>query len=133
VSCTPGPNATCPGLGTVLRVQTANMQGEKRRCVMVRIPEQGSIELKVNDRETLDFLTGTILALPGRPKGRPRFRIDTTVDSKQEAPVFLGVDEAMRPHHPKPRREIRFRFTREGPPNPKANEVCLQLTALFSQ
>jgi hypothetical protein len=100
---------------------------------MVKVPESGQIELSVKDRETLDFLTGTIIALPGHPKGSARFRIDTFADGKQEAPVFLTPFDAVRPHHPKAQKELRFRFEHLGDPDPKPTEVCLQLTALFSQ
>jgi hypothetical protein len=33
-TCAQGPRAVCPGIGPMLRVQTAVMQGDKRRCVM---------------------------------------------------------------------------------------------------
>jgi hypothetical protein len=132
-ACSSGPDSACPGLGRVLRLQTASMQGEKRRCVMVKVPPTGHIQLSVKDRDTLDLLTGTIVATPARGKDRPRFRIDTYTDGAQQHPVYLSIDDAVRPHHPKARNEIRFGFSMVGDPPPKPAEVCLQLTALFSQ
>jgi hypothetical protein len=132
-ACTAGPNPVCPGLGRVLRVQTAVMQGEKRRCIMVKVPQTGRIELSVRDRDTLDLLTGTIVAMPGQPKGNPRFRIDTFTDGKQQQSAYLSLQLPVRPRHPKARQQIRFRFERLGESTMKAAEVCLQLTTLFSK
>jgi hypothetical protein len=123
---------TCPGLGApTLRIEAGRYQGEPRRCVMVKVPEQGRIELSVTDRDTLDLLTGTIVALPGKAKGAPRFRIETEADGQKQPVVYLTADGAVRPHHPKARKRLSFAFVREGNPKAKPTEVCLELTTLF--
>jgi arylsulfatase A-like enzyme len=133
VSCGAGPRASCPGLGPLLRIDTKRMQGEKRRCVMVKVPPSGKLELRIAHRDALELLTGTIAALPGKPKGDPMFLIGAAVDGGPPANVALTRRGAVRPVHPRAERELRFLIERTGEPTADAPEVCLQLTTLFSR
>jgi hypothetical protein len=116
----------------VLRIKTERMQGEKRRCVMVKVPTEGRIELTVTHPDTLDLLTGTIVAMPGLPKGRPAIRVDTTTDGKRTGAATLTREATARPRHPRATRELRFALERMGEDRTAPTEVCLQLTMLFS-
>jgi hypothetical protein len=131
--CGRGTAAACPGLGPVMRIKTERVQGEKRRCVMVKVPAEGRIELSVGHRDTLDLLTGTIIAMPGSPKGRPAIRVDTTTDGKSTGSATLTREATARPGHPKATRELRFGFERVGNDRTQPSEVCMQLTMLFSR
>jgi hypothetical protein len=135
VACSTGPSASCTGLGSLLRVKTQRMQGEKRRCVMVKVPADGKLELSITQRDALDLLTGTIVALPGKPHGNPEFQITTVVDGAARPAALLTKRGAVRANYPRARRELRFIFERVGEPAPASApaEVCLQLTTLFSQ
>ena len=130
--CGRGANTACEGLGRVMRIKTERMQGEKRRCVMVKLPTEGRIELTVDHRDTLDLLTGTIVAMPGTPKGRPAIRVDTTTDGKRTGSATLTREATARPGHPKATRQLRFGFERVGEDREAPREVCMQLTMLFS-
>jgi hypothetical protein len=136
VACSAGAAPACPGLGTVLRVTTQRMQGEKRRCVMVKVPVQGRLELGIEHDDALELLTGTIVALPGNPAGSPQFAITTSADGVEQPRVVLSKRSAVRPSHPRARRELRFGFERFDNPTAaatEATEICLQLTTLGSQ
>jgi hypothetical protein len=129
--CTRGPEPSCPGIGAVLRVGTKKVQWEKRRCVMVMVPQQGSVELTVSAPDLLDLLTGTMVALPNEPKNRPSVKIITTADGGRSTAQVLTSEASIHLHHPKAKKELRFAFeqlaTAKAP-----GEVCLQLTALVS-
>jgi len=132
VACSAGPKANCPGVGPVLRLKTQRMQGEKRRCVMVKVPPEGRLELSISQRDALELLTGTIVAMPGKPKGSPKFQISTVADDTEQVAGLLSKQSTVRPTHPRARSELRFLFERVGDPTPEPAEICLQLTTLFS-
>lgn len=132
VACAAGPSARCPELGPVLRLKTQRMQGEKRRCVMVKVPSEGKLELSIKQRDALELLTGTIVAMPGKPEGSPKFQVTAIADGVEQEPAVLTKQSTVRPTHPRATRELRFAFERVGDPTLKPAEVCLQLTTLFS-
>jgi hypothetical protein len=47
--------------------------------------------------------------------------------------VILTLAGAVRPNHPRARRELRFGFERAGQNLPEPDEVCLQLTTLVAK
>jgi hypothetical protein len=130
--CSGGEAASCPELGPVLRMTTAVMQGDKRRCVLVKVPPSSTIELSVADPDTLDLMTGTIVAIPPRKGSQPRFEISVTADGKKLPPSTLTAREVVRPGYPRVKRSLRFGF-RQLDRSADAAELCLQLTALFSR
>lgn len=128
-ACPGGEHPDCPGLGKVLRVATQRIQGSLRKCMMVRLPTQGPIELTVTRKELLDLLTGTILATPNTPEGRPAVRVEVTADAQKPKQMVVSTQGADRPYHPKATRELRFRFAQQ-PGAREPAELCLQLTTL---
>ena len=129
--CTSGRNPSCAGIGEVLRLATKRVQWEKRRCVMVRMPAQGVVELTVTAPDVLDLLTGTMVALPNQPKDRQNVRVTTTADDRRPDLQILTPEAAIHVRHPKAKQQLRFAFEQlPGATTPA--EVCLQLTALVS-
>jgi hypothetical protein len=127
--CTSGAEASCPGIGRALRVVTKKVQWEKRRCVMVKVPQKGTIELTVTAPDLLDLSTGTMAALPNAPEGRPNVRVTAAADDTRPSVQVLTKDASIHLRHAKARKELRFAFEQLG--NAAApGEVCLQLTAL---
>ena len=86
----------------------------------------------MKDRDTLDLMTGTILTLPLKTSGHPRFRIDVAVDGQRPASVYVSDIGETRPRHPKPKREIRYRISAYGG-TAEPTELCLQLSTLGSR
>jgi hypothetical protein len=129
--CNQGRDPSCPGIGNALRVVTKRVQWEKRRCVMVKVPAKGEIELTANAPDLLDLLTGTMVALPNTPEDRPNVRVTVAADDRRPDVQLLTADGAIHLHHPKAREQLRFTFEQLGdaakPGEPA--EVCLQLTA----
>jgi hypothetical protein len=129
--CTSGRDASCPGIGSVLSVATKSVQYEERRCVMVKLPAKDAIELSVTKPDLLELLTGTIVAMPRKPKGRPDVWVKTTADGGKTDIQLLTLEALVRPHHPKAQHELRFRFQQRTEGKDPA-QVCLQLTALVA-
>jgi hypothetical protein len=98
---------------------------------MVKLPAKDAIELSVTKPDLLELLTGTIVAMPRKPKGRPDVWVKTTADGGKTDTQLLTLEALVRPHHPKAQRELRFRFQQNKPVDNPA-EVCLQLTALVA-
>lgn len=132
-ACVAGKDPGCKSVREVIRIKSGNMQGEKRRCLMVKLPAGGEVELSVHHHDTLDLLTGTIAALPGKVPDRPTFRIRTFADGVAQPTASLSSLEAVRVNHPKAMRELRFVLSKSGKPLTAPAEICLQLTALGSQ
>jgi len=131
--CIAGKDSGCQAVREVIRIKSGNIQGEKRRCLMVKLPAGGEVELSVQHHDTLDLLTGTIAALPGKAPDRPTFRIRTFADGVAQPTAFLSSREAVRVNHPKAQHELRFALSKSGRPLTAPAEICLQLTALGSQ
>jgi hypothetical protein len=127
--CTAGAASSCPGIGVALRVVTKKVQWEKRRCVMVKVPAKGVIELTVTAPDLLDLSTGTMVALPDKPKDRPSVRVTTVADGSRPTVQVLSHEAPIHLRHPKARKELRFSFEQTGSAM-VPGEVCLQLTAL---
>jgi hypothetical protein len=135
----------CPGLGPMLRRHDGVVQREYRRCVVVPVPEEGMLELRVDDPDTAGLMTGTVVALID-PRPGERMRVVSRTDGKRAGAVFLTRRRAARPRHPRPRESVTYRITRlrspkrkTPPPDagakpgaqaPPVSEICLQLTAL---
>jgi hypothetical protein len=98
---------------------------------MVKLPAKDAIELSVTKPDLLELLTGTIVAMPRKPKGRPDVWVKTTADSGKTDIQLLTLEALVRPHHPKARHELRFRFQQRTEGKDPA-QVCLQLTALVT-
>jgi hypothetical protein len=131
--CSPGPDVRCPELGVVMQVRNANIQGDARRCVLVKVPPRGSIELSIEDPDTLDLMSGTIVALPAH-KGRGKLTIDIAVgiDGQAQQGLTLTAREAVRLQHARARRQLRIGFGQRARDATLPAEVCLQLTALLA-
>jgi hypothetical protein len=130
VDCGQGPEAECPALGRVLRIHDGKLAGARRRCAMVEVPKTGSIEISITHRDTLDLLTGTVVVLPD--DATDRVSITMTADGVRSGSASVMRGAEVRPQHPKATRELRFMLQRSRA-EAEAQEVCLQLTALFSK
>ncbi len=139
-----GDEIECPGLSP-LHVKLTRIQGERRRCVMVPVPPEGSIELEITDPDTFRLMRGTIVAMPRKGNKKARFRIATRTDGRSDGSVTLTHQIPVRPRHPLPEQSLSFTLSRRAskrplplpdggaPPPPKPpGEVmlCLQLTTL---
>jgi hypothetical protein len=147
-TCGVGEGASCAALEAPLRIAAGQVQGERRRCVIVKVPRDREVLLDVTEHDTLELMSGTVVALPQQPKGAgvdPRFRVIVTTDGVKGAATYLTRATAMRPGHPRPRRAIQFAI-KQGlaplpkpvgdagpPPEPPPAEICLQLTALMAK
>ena len=130
--CPGGEEPDCPGLGKVLRVVTERVQGELRKCLMVRLPTEGPIELTVRDHDLVSLLTGTIIATPNRPAGRPPVRVTASADGEEPRRIVVSTRSAERPYHSTPDHELHFRLEQEKGAQEPA-ELCLQLTTLVEK
>jgi hypothetical protein len=146
-SCGAGEGAACAGYEAPLRITAGHVQGERRRCVIVKVPRDREVLLDITDADTLGLMSGTVVAIPQQPKGagEPRFTVVVTTDGAKGAATYLTRATAMRPGHPRPRKAIQFAIKQRGTPAPKPigdagpppelppGEICLQLTALLAQ
>jgi hypothetical protein len=131
VVCTPddaGTGRVCPDIGAVLSERTGWVQGEKRHCLMLRVPAKASIDLEVTDPAALHLMHGTIVALPGRPDRKVRVRVVTRVDGKRMPAIHVSAFGAQRPKHPLAQRSLSYAFSHTD--ETEAMDVCVQLTTL---
>lgn len=120
----------CKGLGSMLREHEGVVHGRRRHCVMVRVPEEGRVELRLDYKPMLGLLTGTIVAIPKTAKKgqRPRFVINARSDEHLGQAVQLNPSQAVRPQHPRAKRSLRYEIARTGSWEGGPEELCLQLT-----
>lgn len=120
----------CPGLGPALRIHQGKVHGENRRCVMVRVPKEGSIEVAIEYAPALSLLTGTIVALGGKPSDHTAFLVHARADGKSSRRELLTRRGIVRPNHPRARSRLVYTLARAPSDRRDVEEVCLQLSAV---
>jgi hypothetical protein len=142
-SCGHGHGAACGQWGKLMREHSGTVSREQRRCVMVNVPPEGELLMKVTDRDTLALLSSTIAAMPNQVEPDTRFNVVATTDGMRNKLVTVSRSATMaRVEHPRPQREFLLTIqqrtpapkpTDAGAPLPNAREVCIQLSAWFAR
>jgi hypothetical protein len=121
-----GDGRECPGLGALFRQTDEDIQGEKRRCLRVKVPEGATVRLRVSDPTTLSLLTSTTGAIGRKEPAGSRFHITTDVDGLKKFETDIGLYGAQYVDHPRGQKYLEYAITREHAGAP--DEICLQLT-----
>lgn len=146
VSCGAGRSATCAG-AKVLSERAGTLQREQRHCMMVNVPPEGELMLDVKDPDTLALISSTMAVLPDKAAADARFSIYASTDGTRNKMVSLSKSaNVVRVEHPRPHHDFQLSLLQRAPrklrpadagaddePAPEPREVCVQLTALFSE
>lgn len=121
-----GRQRTCPGVGPMFSVKRKRIQDAKRHCLMVALPDDASLEMRITDPVTLQLMTATVVALPGKGETQDVLRVTATSDGRAGRKVKLGHKRARRIEYPQARKELVIRFSPGKEPG--ADKVCLELS-----
>jgi len=123
-----GNNRVCGALGSLFRETSEIVQGRRRHCLWVRVPEKAVVRLRITDPTTLSLLTSIFATVADKQPVSTQFRIETDVDGQAKPVSFLKADNAKYVAHRRASHYLEYAISRTHQGNP--DQLCLQLSTV---